>query len=321
MRTGRCGNADSHFQRRCLTCQSVDELGRTTSPKDAREGATSQGGPRGRGGGGRKGGLRANVRSPPWPSDPRNNATPGGPPRGLDVRQYQNWEVSLRFSEHRDRESRRSSQLGPRSFGNHTYGRQSIDGHASYDGSILASNNAPSNPNCLVAGDIQLCGLYDIKPTFQGRVPNVVTHATRNFGASWTIRSTGYDVRSMHGRQGSFIQGGLRQDADSSNTCKRPAVLGCSARNSRHHRGALPSRRVQPRGPASRQTRKVSGAIRPSLFPADVKSHRLRTSCPGPYCSAAHVSSAAAFRTRCSRASWEDWEVAHDALIAPALPT
>jgi hypothetical protein len=108
-----------------------------------------------------------------------------------------------------------------RSFGNQTTVDNQLTDPASYDGPFCVT--APSNPNLPGGGGYQACGLYDIKPTFQGRVQNVITLA-KNFGGVEDV-FTGFDV-TLNARfaNGSFIQGGVAAARRSYNSCNAPLV-------------------------------------------------------------------------------------------------
>ena len=140
---------------------------------------------------------------------------------GWHVRPY-NWEYSLSVQHELAPRIALNASWGRRSFGNHTTIDNQLTNNASYDGPFCV--NAPLNPNLPGGGGYPLCGLYDIKPTFQGQVQNLVTHA-KNFGGVEDV-FTGFDV-TVNARltTGTVIQGGIAGGRRSYNTCNTPLQL------------------------------------------------------------------------------------------------
>jgi hypothetical protein len=122
-------------------------------------------------------------------------------------------------------------QLMPRvgltaSYGRRTFANQStIDNQltdaSSYDGPFCIT--APSNPNLPGGGGYQVCGLYDIKPEFQGRVQNV-RRLVSHYGGITDVNSA-FDI-NVNARlvTGTFIQGGIAASKRDYNTCNAPLV-------------------------------------------------------------------------------------------------
>jgi hypothetical protein len=90
---------------------------------------------------------------------------------------------------------------------------------SSYDGPFCIT--APSDPNLPDGGGYQVCGLYDIKPAFQGRVQNVRKNE-KDFGGLDDVYS-GFDI-SVNARlqTGTFIQGGIAAQRRFYNHCNAP---------------------------------------------------------------------------------------------------
>jgi hypothetical protein len=108
-----------------------------------------------------------------------------------------------------------------RSFGNQTTIDNQLTDANSYDGPFCI--NAPSNANLPGGGGYQVCGLYDIKPQFQGRVQNLRTFAD-NYGGVRDIFS-GFDV-SVNARLFSrtVVQGGIAASKRNYNSCNASLV-------------------------------------------------------------------------------------------------
>jgi hypothetical protein len=95
----------------------------------------------------------------------------------------------------------------------------SADG-SSFDGPFCITT--PSD--ALVPGSgTQLCGLYDLKPAFVGRVDNFRTFASNFGGISNVIQ--GFDVSTVaRFSRGTYFQAGVNAQKTVTNTCNAPAV-------------------------------------------------------------------------------------------------
>jgi hypothetical protein len=108
-----------------------------------------------------------------------------------------------------------------RSFGNQTMLDNQLADKSSYDGPFCIT--APSNKNLPNGGGYQVCGLYDIKPEFQGKVQNLRKLAKTAGGITDVYQ--GFDV-SVIGRfaRGTFIQGGINAQTRHLEDCNSPTV-------------------------------------------------------------------------------------------------
>ena len=106
-----------------------------------------------------------------------------------------------------------------RSFGNQTVIDNQLTDSASFDGPFCIP--APSSADLPGGGGYQVCGLYDIKPTSQGLVRNIRTHAS-DFGGLEDVFS-GVDINvNARLRTGTFISGGVNAQKRDLNTCDTP---------------------------------------------------------------------------------------------------
>ena len=116
-----------------------------------------------------------------------------------------------------------------RSFGNQVVVDNALTGSSSYDGPFCIT--APADSNLPNGGNYPVCGLYDIKPSFQGQVQNVYKLAS-DFGGITDVYS-GFDVTvNARMRAGTFVQGGVNAQQRHYDTCNAPleaAVPGIAA--------------------------------------------------------------------------------------------
>ena len=137
---------------------------------------------------------------------------------GYGVRQY-NWEYTA--SVQHELAPRVAVTFGwyRRSFGNQTVIDNQLTDASSFDGPFCI--NAPSNADLPGGGGFQVCGLYDLKPTFQGQVRNIRTFA-KDFGGIEDVYS-GFDLNvNARLRSRTFISGGINAQKRTVNTCDTP---------------------------------------------------------------------------------------------------
>jgi Carboxypeptidase regulatory-like domain len=91
---------------------------------------------------------------------------------------------------------------------------------SSFDGPFCI--NTPSDAR-LPASGTQLCGLYDLKPAFVGKVDNFRTFAS-NFGGISTVIQ-GFDLSTVARlSRGTYFQAGINAQKTDTDTCNAPAV-------------------------------------------------------------------------------------------------
>ncbi|MGH9349793.1 MAG: carboxypeptidase regulatory-like domain-containing protein [Vicinamibacterales bacterium] len=139
---------------------------------------------------------------------------------GWHVRPY-NWEYAVSVQHQLLPRIGLSASYGRRSFGNQTTIDNQLTDPNSYDGPFCIT--APSNPNLPGGGGYPVCGLYDIKPTFLGRVQNI-RRLVSHYGRITDV-SSGFEV-NLNARPwpGTFIQGGIAASTRHFNTCDAPLV-------------------------------------------------------------------------------------------------
>ena len=132
-----------------------------------------------------------------------------------------NWEITTSVQHELMPRVAVNASYYRRSFGNQTTIDNQLTDRNSYDGPFCIS--APSNSNLPGGGGYQVCGLYDIKPQFLGRVQNIRTFAD-NFGGVTDIYS-GFDL-TMQARftNGTMIQGGIAASKRHYDTCNARLV-------------------------------------------------------------------------------------------------
>jgi len=139
---------------------------------------------------------------------------------GWHVRPY-NWEYAVSVQHELAPRVGISASYGRRSFSNQTTIDNQLTDASSYDGPFCIA--APANPNLPGGGGYQVCGLYDIKPVFQGQVRNIRRLASHYGGV--TDVSSGFEV-NMNARpwSGTFVQGGIAAGTRHYDTCNAPLV-------------------------------------------------------------------------------------------------
>jgi hypothetical protein len=132
-----------------------------------------------------------------------------------------NWEITTSVQHELMPRVAVNASYYRRSFGNQTTIDNQLTDHNSYDGPFCIT--APSNANLPGGGGYQVCGLYDIKPQFLGRVQNVRTFAD-NFGGVTDVYS-GFDL-TMQARfaNGTLVQGGIAASTRHYDSCNAPLV-------------------------------------------------------------------------------------------------
>jgi hypothetical protein len=139
---------------------------------------------------------------------------------GWHVRPY-NWEYAVAVQHQLMPRIGVGGSYGRRSFGNQpTIDNQLTDAN-SYDGPFCIT--APQNANLPGGGGYPVCGLYDIKPQFLGRVQNI-RRLAKHYGGIEDVFST-FEV-SVNARvlNGTVIQGGIAALKRHYNTCNAPLV-------------------------------------------------------------------------------------------------
>jgi hypothetical protein len=139
---------------------------------------------------------------------------------GWHVRPY-NWEYAFSIQHELMPRVGITASYGRRSFGNQSTIDNQLTDHNSYDGPFCIT--APQNPNLPNGGGYQVCGLYDIKPEFQGRVQNI-RRLVSHYGGITDITS-GFEF-NVNARPwtGTFIQGGIAAGKRRYDSCNAPLV-------------------------------------------------------------------------------------------------
>jgi hypothetical protein len=114
-----------------------------------------------------------------------------------------------------------SATYGRRSFGNQSTIDNQLTDASSYDGPFCIT--APVNQNLPGGGGYPVCGLYDIKPQFQGQVRNIRRLASHYGGI--TDVSSGFDVNvSARPWSGTYVQGGIAAGKRHYDVCNAPTL-------------------------------------------------------------------------------------------------
>ncbi len=139
---------------------------------------------------------------------------------GWRVRPY-NWEVAFGLQHELMPGVGFTAGYARRWFGNQSTIDNQMTDHDSYDGPFCIA--APINPNLSGGGGYPVCGLYDIKPEFQGRVLNVRRLAS-HFGGVTNVFSSVEVTLNARFRTGAFVQGGLEAGKRHFDACNAPLV-------------------------------------------------------------------------------------------------
>ncbi len=108
-----------------------------------------------------------------------------------------------------------------RSFGNQTVINNLLTDPNAYDGPFCIT--APTNGDLPGGGGYPVCGLYDIKPQYQGQVQNLRTSA-ENFGGVTDVYQ-GLDLTvNARFQNGTFIQGGVNAQRRHQDYCNAPII-------------------------------------------------------------------------------------------------
>jgi len=108
-----------------------------------------------------------------------------------------------------------------RSFGNQTVINNLLTDPNAYDGPFCIT--APTNADLPGGGGYPVCGLYDIKPQYQGQVQNLRTSA-ENFGGVTDVYQ-GLDLTvNARFQNGTFIQGGVNAQRRHQDYCNAPII-------------------------------------------------------------------------------------------------
>jgi hypothetical protein len=140
---------------------------------------------------------------------------------GWGVRPY-NWEFAASVQHELIPRVSVSGGYYRRSYGNQlTLQNRALNADgSSFDGPFCITTPTDSG---LPASGRQLCGLYDIKPTFVGKVDNFRTFAS-NFGGVTNVFQ-GFDISTTARLgQGSYVQAGVNAQKNVTDTCNAPAV-------------------------------------------------------------------------------------------------
>ena len=108
-----------------------------------------------------------------------------------------------------------------RSFGNQTVIDNQLTDASAYDGPFCIT--APLNADLPGGGGFPVCGLYDIKPEFQGKVQNLRTSASTFGGVTDVYQGFDFTVNARFAN-GTFIQGGINAQSRHQNNCNVPVI-------------------------------------------------------------------------------------------------
>jgi hypothetical protein len=109
-----------------------------------------------------------------------------------------------------------------RAFGNQTVINNLLTDPNAYDGPFCIT--APVNADLPNGGGYQVCGLYDIKPGFQGQVQNLRTSAANVGGVTDVYQGFDLTVNARF-ENGTFIQGGINAQKRHQDYCNAPIAV------------------------------------------------------------------------------------------------
>ena len=110
-----------------------------------------------------------------------------------------------------------SAGYGRRWFGNQVFLQDARYSAASYDGPFCIA--APADPNLPGGGTYQVCGLYDLKPSLAGILPNSVIRFSSDVGGETNV-GEGFDFTTQaRFYRGTFVQGGLTMGKQTIDQC------------------------------------------------------------------------------------------------------